>query len=119
MVLVAALGGCAGTRLEKKAQLTAHRVETHGDGYRAGDDPGAIVDLLKRYAVENNGEVLATEVIPGPRPIGRVDVAFTPSSAGKWESTAAECWRFRFQPPEGDPYVREIGYAVIDCPEDV
>ncbi|BAL87882.1 hypothetical protein AMIS_26620 [Actinoplanes missouriensis 431] len=118
MLAIVATAGCATRHFEKQAELTAHRTESHGDGYRSADEPEAIVQLVEKYAEENGGQVLGTEVEHGDRPGGRVDVLFF-AEAAKWEPEGPECWRFSFRQPPNDPYVRDILHSVIDCPEDV
>jgi hypothetical protein len=102
---------------KESVERTAHWTEAHGDGYRRGDQPEAIVTLLESYAVKTGGRVLDTKVYHGSRPGGHVDVLFH-RVRGKFQRDARECWRFSFRKPADDFYVREITYAKIDCPLD-
>ncbi|MET8152356.1 hypothetical protein ACIBSW_36440 [Actinoplanes sp. NPDC049668] len=110
-----AVTGCSAPRFAREAEQTAQWTQVHGDGYRPADQPEAIVDLLKKYAAQNGGQVMDSDVEHGDRPGGHVDVLFV-AEAGKFEADDRECWRFSFRQPPGDAYVRKIDFALFDCP---
>jgi hypothetical protein len=113
------LGACGADRepavFESTAETVSTRAHNAGDGYLDSEKPDVILARIQDAAEHAGGEVLAGSIEQRNPLRGHVDVRFI-AKGGEFQSDTVECFRFGFEQPPNDQYVREITHDVIKCP---